>query len=396
MNLKKEDRLLLDCLGVEDSASPLDAGSRLTASDLKGAIEQALRHYITPLLYQRLKRFDSSGVIPSDTMQALHENYNWNAARNIRLFHHLSKALKTLNNAGIPFIVLKGAHLAEVVYRKAGERVMEDVDLLFRKNDLALCMKILKEVGYYPYSSQLPLDIHWDIDLTVTPLSIDIKEIWDRAQPEIIAGVETLVLSPEDLLLHLCVHLAFHHLFRFTGLRTFYDIKETIRHYQGQIEWEQVRHRARKWGAGNAIYLTLSFSRDLLHAQVPDSILSALEPEDSLPEVKSWALRQVFQKRYTERPLSPYFWKLWKSGSAWEKINPLLKLLFTPPEFLSQEYPTSYGPFRSCLYYLVRFKDHFLRYGRSTWRMLTNEEKMIMLAERENRDMAMREWLSPS
>ena len=45
---------------------------------------------------------------------------------------------------------------------------------------------------------------------------------------------------------------------------------------------------------------------------------------------------------------------------------------------------------------LVRFKDHFSRYGRSIWRMLTNEEKMVMLAERENRDMSIREWLSPS
>ena len=394
MKLKSEDRLLLDCLRIEDAAFPLGAVNRLTAPDLKGAMEQALRHYITPLLYRRLKRFGASGFIPTDTMQALRESYFRNAARNMRLYHRLSKVLKMLNNADIPVIVLKGAHLAEVVYGKTGERVMEDVDLLFRKRDLARCQKRLREMGYYPYSRHLPLDIHWDIDLTVTPLSI--KEIWARAQPEIIAGVETLVLSPEDLLLHLCVHLAFHHLFGFTGLRTFYDIKETIRHYQGQLEWDQVRHRARKWGAGNAIYLTLLFSRDLLHAQVPDSILSALEPEDSLPEVKSWALRQVFQKRYTERPLSPYFWKLWKSGSAWKKINPLLKLLFTPPEFLSQNYPTYYGSFRSCLYYLVRFKDHFFRYGRSTWRMLTNEEKMVMLAEHENRDMAMRKWLSPS
>lgn len=396
MDLKREDKLLLDCLSADGDPFRIDGLNRLTASDWNGAIQQSLRHYITPLLYQVLKEFGSSRYIPIDILQLLHEIYLQNAARNVRLYHRLSKVLKMLKNADIPVIVLKGAHLAEVVYRKKGERVMEDVDLLFRKRDLARCQNRLKETGYYPYSRDIYLDIHWDIYLSVPPRSMDIEEIWERAQPEIIAGVEALVLSPEDLLLHLCIHFAYHHLFRFAGLRTLYDIKKTIRHYQGQIEWEQIRHRARKWGASNSLFLTLLLARDLLNVRIPDDVMDALEPDDLDPKVKAWTLQQMFQKRYTEKLLSPYFWQLWRPGSFSEKIALLMKLIFTPLEFISQRYATSYGSFRSCLYYLVRFKDHFSRYGRSIWRMLTNEEKMVMLAERENRDMSIREWLSPS
>ena len=393
MNLKREDELLLDCLRADSDQVSTSGLERLTAWDWDGVIEQSGRHFVTPLLYRRLKRFGQTVPIPAGVLRRLHETYLRTMVSNRVLYHRLSKVLKVLKDEGIPVIVLKGTHLGEVVYGNVGVRTVSDVDLLFKKEDLARGQKIMG-TGYSALSSHLPLDIHWNIDLSIACLNIDIEKVWERAQPAVIADVEVLVLSPEDLLLHLCTHLSFHHLFQFAGLRTLCDIRETIKHYHTQMEWDQVWRRARNWGASNSVYLTLLFARDLLGAQVPDDVMEALEPDAFDPRVRTWAMEQIFHDTDDTLALSPYFWQLWKPGPFQEKAALFRKLLFPSPEFISQKYPTSFEPIRNYLYYLVRLKDHFMRYTGAMWRILLRDDEMRLLVKRQIRNIAMREWLS--
>ena len=76
------------------------------------------------------------------------------------------------------------------------------------------------------------------------------------------------MLSPEDLLLHLCLHASFTHRFR-VGLRACWDILETVNHYGQAIDWDLVVRRAQAWGIGRYVYLTLRLVRDLLGAGDP-------------------------------------------------------------------------------------------------------------------------------
>jgi len=110
--------------------------------------------------------------------------------------------------------------------------------------------------------------------------------------------------------------------------------------------------------------------------------------------VKEWALEQIFRVKADTLSLSPYFWQLWRPGSFREKATSLLKLIFPSPEFISQKYPTPYGSSKNYLYYLVRLKDHFYRYGHAMWRILIRDKEMAILAKQHIRDLAMREWLS--
>lgn len=395
IKLKRQDRLLIECLGFEGGLSRIDELKRLTASDWADVVQLSLRHRIAPQIYQGLKKYGLSTYVPADVFQLLRETYLHNAVRNTRRFHELSKVLKMLKREGVPVIVLKGAHLAEVVYEKIGMRSMSDVDLLFRKEDLSRAQEKLMATGYIPYSRRLPLDLHWNIDLSIAHLNIDIKKIWDRARPAFIGGVEVLVLCPEDLLLHLCIHLSFHHeSFQFAGLRTFCDIREAIWCYNGQIEWKSIVKRAKKWGVGNAIYLTLSLVRDLLNVEMPDGDLDALKPDNFDRQLKIWALEKVLYSKDYGLSLSPYFWQLWKPGSFKEKAFHLQKLIFPAPEFVSQKYPSPYGSLKNYIYYIIRLKDHFFKYGRAMWRMMIRNEEMVVSAKQMNENITMREWLS--
>jgi hypothetical protein len=327
-------------------------------------------------------------------MGELRQSYLSTAASNVRIYHELTKVLEILKDEGVHVIVLKGAHLAQIVYGNISLRAMCDVDILVRKNDLSKAQRRLMEEGYYPYNSRLPLDVHWSIEHNIVPpLPIDEKALWERAEASSIADVEVLVLSPEDLLLHLCIHLSFHHLFGFAGVRTLCDIRQTIQHYKTSIDWSVVHDRAREWQVSNAIELSLLLAKELVSAEVPDSILAALK-SDYADSHKQWAIQQMFNGAADGGLLSPFFCFLWRPVSLRRKVVYFLKFMFPPPEYVSEKHETPYQSSGNYLSYLTRVKEHFGRYARATWKLLTRDEELVGLVHQQNQNTAMREWLS--
>ncbi|OAD22803.1 hypothetical protein THIOM_001382, partial [Candidatus Thiomargarita nelsonii] len=290
MNQETMSKLLLDCLhGREIDETRTAELNSLRAADWESLVQFAVRQRVAPLLYHRLKTVYPNVNIPASLKHKLQKIYLASDMRNTSLYNDLSQIIRALQY--IPVIVLKGAHLAAVVYSNITLRSMGDMDILVRKTDLLKAEEKLLEMGYSSFrvnvievasakhhhlpplvkQGAVPVEIHWTINHPTSPFTIDIEGLWNRARPATIAGVEVLVLSPEDLLLHLCLHTAFQDRF-LTGLRPFCDIWETIRHDRDEIEWEQVRLRARQWGATNSVYLTLYLAKAFFGAAVPDEV----------------------------------------------------------------------------------------------------------------------------
>ena len=114
MNPNGQDRLLIECLRAEGDSMCDHELNRLTHSDWENVVRQSDAHNIAPFLYQCLKRCGSTDHIPAGVLQFLREAYFRNTAANTRRLHDLSKVLELLRKAGIPVIVMKGAHLAFV------------------------------------------------------------------------------------------------------------------------------------------------------------------------------------------------------------------------------------------------------------------------------------------
>jgi hypothetical protein len=413
MDQQTAGELLLYCLGMGADETRAARLGQLSTSDWDDVIQQSARHGVTPLLYHRFTTNSTSAHIPTGVMQRLREIYLYSAKENIRLYHELAKVLKTLQNDGIPVIALKGAHLAEVVYGNIALRPMGDVDLLVRKADLSRVEEKLLEMGYSPTSRfwieavcavhhHLPpftkpgaasIEIHWSIAPPTYPFEVDVDELWQRVRSATTDGVEVLVLSPEDVLLHLCLHTSYQHRFM-VGLRAFCDIAETIRRYRDEMDWEQVRLRARQWGVGKCVYLTLHLARELLGAAVPDAALNALEPNDLDPGLVPWAKEQIFTNKGNALPLTPNLVRIWEARRFQDKVATFLKFALPSPQAMATMYPASPFSKRIYLYYPVRLKDLLLRYGRTTWRLLRHDEEMIALAEQEARGNALVDWLA--
>jgi hypothetical protein len=317
-----------------------------------------------------------------------------------------------LRSEGIAVIVLKGAYLAEVVYGDVALRSMSDVDLMVRQRDLARVEARLFEMGYaqrenpeadmdyaahhhlHPLTKPggVPIEIHWTIERPTEPFTIDVEGLWERARPATIAGVEVLALAPEDLLLHLCLHTAFNHQF-LLGLRSCWDILETIRHHGNDIDWEQVQRRARQWGVAKYAYLTLRLAKELLGAGVPASTLTALRPDGFDPRLYAWASAEILAGRTAAVSVSPRFAQMWGTMRAREKAALLVRSAFPSPSAMGRMYAAGGGPHWVYLYYPVRWRDLLRQYGRSAWQRVRRDEAAVALVQRAHERAALMDWL---
>jgi|SRR2546422_3654964 len=401
--------VLLACLG---SGAGEDAWlGQMSDVDWDEVIRESARQGITPLFYKRLRAADPGAVVPARVTGLLREFSIGSALKSLRLYHELSEILDALRSEEIPVIVLKGAYLAECVYGDKALRPMRDLDLMVRRCDLSRAEAKLVEMGYrqrpepyaeWDYSASAHLhpltkpggvviEIHWTIESPTEPFAIDVEGLWGRARPAKIAGVDVLVLSPEDLLLHLCVHTAFHHQL-VLGLRGCWDILETIRHFGKAIDWEQLQRRARRWGVAKYVCLTLHLAKELVGAAVPAEALAGLEPSGLEPRLIALARAEILGQTTTV-PVSARFAQMWGSSRILEKASLLVKTVFPTKKSLGRMYPACRGPRWLYLYYPVRWRDLLRQYGPSAWQMARRDENVTALVRREHERAILMNWL---
>ena len=296
LNLSSEDRLLLYCARTSVNEDITYQIKEILDECLNWdyTVESSTRHGISPLLYWNLSKIDKGKDVPEEVMAKLKKLYYEKGARNRFLYDELSRVLKAFKDAGINAIVLKGAFLAEVIYQNISLRPMNDVDLLIKTGDLQKVKKELVQLMYhspdYPdptkwhaihYTNQdknIRIDIHWNIQRLSSPFQIDINKFWENAQTFKIAGVETLIFAPEDILQHLCLHLD-KHLVKIGAicLKWYCDIAEVIRHYGEKINWKYLVQSSKNYRIEKPVYQHLYLTNKYFGAFVPTDALRALK-----------------------------------------------------------------------------------------------------------------------
>ena len=363
----------------------------------------AIRQRVAPLLYSRLKTYPAQNI-PDCALKRLETEYLNSAMTNMVLFTEFSHIFNVLGEDCVPFIALKGAHLAEMVYPDPALRIVGDLDILVKEKDLSRAASSLLRLGYSPSvkpcvdpaddhhlppfvrSGKAPVEIHWGLHSFSLPARADIDGLWQRALPAKLGSGHALVLSIEDLLLQLSLHASQHN---FTlKLSSIYDVYETIRSHQSEINWKGLESRAHRWGAQKALFLMLALSVELLGAAVPVDFLERMRPADLTQDFTEYARIQIFAdtKAVSERMAEMY-----RTRRLRDKIRILLERLFYPSKYSDKV--SSISPSPNLLYVLRRLK-FLLRsgYGRSIWQMYNADAKDLLLT---NPDTArtLKDWL---
>ena len=255
--MNKGATLLLGCLKREAEEFKASRLRAYETAEWEASLETADTHGMKPVVYDVIKNYRAQLNLSADALDKLRGSYYSAAARNMRLYRQLLDIITVFNDHKVEVILLKGAHLAELVYGNIALRSMCDIDLLVRPDDLRQAHQLLVCNGYgfsksdslsntkhlspYRKESGVSLEIHFHITDPPYADRIDIEQVRRRATVRNIQGVEVLTLCPEDLYLHLCLHSAVQHGFEM-GLVSVLDIAFLIERCSAEIGKRQKEH----------------------------------------------------------------------------------------------------------------------------------------------------------
>ena len=378
---------LLSLLARDASSWPEDVGA-WTEDAWDGVIKLAAQHGLSPLLYHRL----SDIALPDSVRARLRRHYLRTAADNTRRFAALEEALLALHQADVPIILLKGAHLASLVYGNIALRPMVDIDLLVEERNALRGLEILSKLGYEPVKGEawmslrhghhgmrradgLLLELHQRVGAFSVGTSVDQAGIWERAIHTTLGDAPAMVLDAEDLLLHTCIHSASQHLLQM-GLMPLYDVQKILSHYGAQIMSEVIVDRAREWRVARAVFLMLSLSQTLLGATVDPAMLEALAPPDAQDHL-NMGMRILLNDTTHDTAPSGNLVALWGEHSWRARLGVLGRVLLPGTDRMRSLYAVPADrPVRPWLY-LRRWADILAHRGSSVRQMLGRPDRDI-------------------
>lgn len=268
---------------------------------------------LAPLLHWHLA--EANVAPPPLAMAKLALTRQAHAKRNEAIGQQLAELLSAFARQKIDVLVLKGALLAVTAYPEAALRPMNDIDLLFRGQDLPKVGPVLESLGYRgkyksaeqgpgitkhlstyrregrqgdtpnPYlsaGSERMVEPHGSLEESWFGLKVDVTPgVWARAVSVSLYGQPAYRLSTSDMILHLTVHAVFHVIMGASVFVQLYDIGRVIETWAAELSWDEILSLTRQARAQAFVFAGLYWAKTLYGAAIPETAVAALEKECS-------------------------------------------------------------------------------------------------------------------
>ena len=347
--IKPEFDLLLACCTVKaDSGRSSRIGLLLDRGpDWVEFARLTEHHGMGPIVYRSLAAF--THAVPWPVLQQLRRDYERNAQKNLRLTHELIRILDCLESHGIPAIPYKGPLLAEAVYGDIASRRFSDLDILIHARDVPGAKLAVHELGYTPtlelndaeqashvdsgheWSFDGPLggnllEIQWRVLPRFYAVDFSIDNFFQRASRVDLGGSSVRTLTPEDLLLVLCVHTAKHVWSRLSWLC---DIAQTMR--SQPIDYISAHRTAEELGIEKIVAVNFLLQNQLLGVPFPVPFRRNSENDPEI-ECLAEAARQVLigSSEYNVQSIDYFRLMVRLRERFQDKFRFLVRLIFTP------------------------------------------------------------------
>jgi len=334
-------------------------------------LEIARWHRLDSFLCDALPALGSR--VPEAIGARIEEGFRQGATRNMLLTGALTRISRTLEEAAIPFLVLKGPPLGLDAYGDLVHRRSRDLDILIPPEWISDGLRVLGEAGYVAertfdaaqmrmllrtdkeiklYAGDLLLELHWGfshIDC-LFPVSAIAEEEPDRID---LAGHPIPVPAEGTRLAYLAFHAGRHFWFRLFWLADFAFYSRA----HPETDWAAMLARAEALGQRRSFCLSVVLAARVFGGEVPDPIRRAW---DDQPVLETWAdelvalwsrlPRQDEAYRIDDSVMRVYRWMLRMYPEHRARI--LSRTLFRPTihDMLAWPLPAPLRP----LYYLIR------------------------------------------
>jgi len=280
------------------------ANWNLSAVDWSEVIRLAEHHGVFPLAARNLielGRVKDGRGLPLEVERSLRSAYEENLRRSLWFAAELARIMQHFERRQLRALPYKGPVLSQSVYRDLGLRSFSDLDFLISPADFERAKQVLAEIGYRPSATFNPaiespaaerlwlrtgyersfdsaagknlVELQWALLPHFYAVDSDsddlrVENLLARAGRTVVSGSEVPCLSPEDLLLVLCLHAAKH---LWTRLIWLSDIAETLRSYSGThtIDYSLVFSRARALGIARILGVSFWLVKNVLQTEIP-------------------------------------------------------------------------------------------------------------------------------
>jgi hypothetical protein len=267
-------------------------------------IHLARVHGTRPLLYRSLSAV-CADLLPPDFQRTLRAHYCASVLQNARSVSALVEIMGALQDRAIQALPLKGPTLAKLAYGDVMLREFGDLDFLVRKPDLERSSEVLRGLGFafirnqdqsergyhalYRKSDGVSVDIQWMMAGNFFSFSLEHSILQDRTSPVELAGAEIRGLTPEALLLVLCIHGSKH---AWSQLKWICDVAELLRSVP-ELDWKWTVRVSRDLGCGRILSLGLVLAKELLDTPIPDRIIDRAGADASVEALASRLIMNI-------------------------------------------------------------------------------------------------------
>ena len=284
--------------GIIDVLNCTIRGDKLSNKNLAGIalekfIDRAREHSISGLLYSSID-WNSESDKDKELIKKWKLDTFYTGVNQLRHINQVEKIIKRFNEENIRVIVLKGLVIREF-YKNPELRTMCDADILVHEEDLDKARKVLTSLGYleseeydehgahivFEHTNHLPIEVHWTLinDDYFNGSKEFEKSIWDNAMKVKIGETEALSLGWDDLVLHLCIHMAVHIVHRGFGVRQLVDLVILVENKRDEINWNEFRRKAIECKVNKFVIIIFNVCKELFNMEIPSEVNKGYEVE---------------------------------------------------------------------------------------------------------------------
>ena len=201
---------------------------QVTSDQILPTTEIWRRHRLTPLLYSEIARRGWQPLLPRKLLAEVRKDYASALKSILQEEAEISEVLQALETAGFDCILLKGADLRHRLYGDPVVRPMTDLDLLVAPAEVAKVAAFLTSSGYTPLlglidqwagitsafgpppDRRLMVEVHDALRFEACYYVLPFAALSAAAVTLKRNGLQCKVLSPEHLIIHLCLHYLAH------------------------------------------------------------------------------------------------------------------------------------------------------------------------------------------
>jgi hypothetical protein len=310
-----ENDLLLSCATTFGGHEKVARINELIQRDIDWSylIRTARRHGVLPLLYWNLQEMQT---VPDEVRKELCNEYRINMVQSAFLTAKLLNLVDLFEANGISVIPYKGPTLSVLAYGDFCLRHFNDLDLIIRKQDVLKAKELLLSSGYRPEHALTPdqemvyleheceynffdnhrkilVELHWDIVQKYFSCHFDVNKLWDDLRPVSLLGRQLMTVSPEQLLLALCLHNGAKHQWEMLGWIG--DIAQLIT-VRKDLDWERILANASRSHMERILFLGLYLAKEMLRADIPNEISKRLINDKTIPSLAEEVRKRTFSE----------------------------------------------------------------------------------------------------